>query len=65
MHGHAPAGSPDTWVFNIEAVSTLCIAAWYVFGVFISLGLLPRNRFILVIFVMGYLPKVMLWLGLS
>lgn len=45
MHGHAPAGSPDTWVFNIEAVSTLCIAAWYMFGVFISLGLLPRNRF--------------------
>ncbi len=45
MHGHAPAASPDTWVFNIEAVSTLCIAAWYVFGVFISLGLLPHNRF--------------------
>ena len=45
MHGHAPAGSSDTWIFNIEAVSTLCIAGWYLYGVFISLGLLPNVAF--------------------
>lgn len=45
MHGHAPAGAPDTWIFNIEAVATLGIAAWYALGVFIGLGVLPHNRF--------------------
>lgn len=45
MHGHAPASSPNTWVFNIEAVSTLCIAGWYLYGVYISLGLLPHSSF--------------------
>ena len=45
MHGHAPKASPDTWIFNAEAVSTLLIAAWYVFGIFIALGLIPENPF--------------------
>jgi hypothetical protein len=34
------AEEKDTWVFNAQATSTLLIAAWYVFGVFIALGIL-------------------------
>ncbi len=45
MHGHAPKSAPDTWIFNAEAVSTLLIAAWYIFGVFIALGIVPANSF--------------------
>lgn len=45
MHGHAPKASPDTWIFNAEAVSTLLIAAWYIFDVFIALGLIPESPF--------------------
>ena len=41
MHGLSAAGDktthPDTWVFNIEAISTLSIAGWYVFGIFLTL----------------------------
>ena len=45
MHGHAPKAAPDTWIFNAEAVSTLLIAAWYIFGIFIALGIIPENSF--------------------
>lgn len=45
MHGHAPAKAKDTWIFNAEATSTLLIAAWYVFGIYITLGILPENGF--------------------
>ena len=40
MHGHAPAAAKDTWIFNAEATSTLLIAAWYIFGVYITLGII-------------------------
>ncbi len=45
MHGHAPAAAKDTWIFNAEATSTLLIAAWYIFGVYITLGVIPKNAF--------------------
>lgn len=45
MHGHAPAAAKDTWIFNAEATSTLLIAAWYIFGVYITLGIIPKNAF--------------------
>lgn len=45
MHGHAPSAAKDTWIFNAEATSTLLIAAWYVFGVYITLGIIPKNAF--------------------
>ncbi len=45
MHGHAPAAAKDTWIFNAEAPSTLLIAAWYIFGVYITLGIIPKNVF--------------------
>lgn len=45
MHGHAPAAAKDTWIFNAEATSTLFIAAWYIFGVYITLGVIPKNAF--------------------
>lgn len=45
MHGHAPAASKDTWIFNAEATSTLLIAAWYIFGIYIALGIIPKNAF--------------------
>ena len=45
MHGHAPAAAKDTWIFNAEATSTLLIAAWYIFGVYITLGIIPNNAF--------------------
>ena len=45
MHGHAPAAAKDTWIFNAEATSTLLIAAWYIFGVYIALGVIPQNAF--------------------
>lgn len=45
MHGHAPSAAKDTWIFNAEATSTLLIAAWYIFGVYITLGVIPKNAF--------------------
>lgn len=45
MHGAAPVGAKDAWVFNAEATSTLLIAAWYVFGVGITLGVIPASAF--------------------
>lgn len=45
MHGHAPAAAKDTWIFNAEATSTLLIAAWYIFGVYITLGIIPKMPF--------------------
>lgn len=45
MHGHAPAAAKDTWIFNAEATSTLLIAAWYIFGVYITLEIIPKNAF--------------------
>ena len=45
MHGHAPAAAKDTWIFNAEATSALLIAAWYIFGVYITLGIIPNNAF--------------------
>lgn len=43
MHGHAPKDSKDYWLSNAEATSTLLIAAWYVLGVFVTLGILPDS----------------------
>lgn len=40
MHGHAPAGSPDTWLFDTEATSTLLISLWFVAGTFVRLHIL-------------------------
>lgn len=45
MHGHAPAAAKDTWIFNAEATSTLLIAAWYIFGIYIALDIIPQNTF--------------------
>lgn len=45
MHGHVPVAAKDTWIFNAEATSTLLIAAWYIFGVYIALGIIPQNAF--------------------
>lgn len=41
MHGHAPSKATDHWLFNAEATSTLLIAAWYVVGIFATLGIIP------------------------